>query len=310
MFFKRLNGKCQVRQIKGNNEMKKITILGLSLSLAFSLCSCSQSQSKGYLVIVGSSRPKKIMKRFVELTERRGGGKIVVFPMASSVPVETGPYEIERLKEAGARDVEFHILTREQALDEGNAGILDGADGIWFSGGDQTRLTAALGDTPVHRKLLEIYNGGGVIGGASAGAAVMSEIMITGEENRQTDESSYGFEIIEAANIVNTPGFGFIKSAIIDQHFVRRIRHNRLISLVAENPQLLGIGIDESTAIIVTPNDTFEVEGAANVIVYDMSQAAVHIDSDQAISAHNGTMHILKAGDWFDLKAKKPIGPK
>ena len=296
--------------MKGNNEMKKIVILVFSLLAAFFLCSCSHSQSKGYLVIVGSSRPKKIMKRFVELTERRGGGKIVVFPMASSVPAETGPYEIKQLKEAGARDVEYHVLTREQALDEENAGILDGADGIWFSGGDQTRLTEALGNTPIHRKLLEIYKGGGVIGGSSAGAAVMSEIMITGEEKRQVDESSYGFEVIEAANIVHTPGFGFIKSAIIDQHFVRRIRHNRLISLVAENPLLLGIGIDESTAIIVTPNDTFEVDGAGNVIIYDLSQAAVHIDDDRAIRAHNGTMHILKAGDWFDLKAKKVTGPK
>lgn len=290
--------------------MKKILVLVFSLLPAFFLCSCSQSQSKGYLVIVGSSRPKKIMKRFVELTERRGGGKIVVFPMASSVPAETGPYEIERLKAAGARNVEYHILTREQALDEKNAGILDGADGIWFSGGDQTRLTAALGDTPIHRGLLEIYNGGGVIGGSSAGAAVMSEIMITGEEKREVDESSYGFEIIKAANIVHTPGFGFIKSAIIDQHFVRRIRHNRLISLVAENPQLLGIGIDESTAIIVTPDDTFEVDGAGNVIVYDLTEAKVDIDSEQAIRAYNGTMHILKAGDWFDLKDKKVIAPK
>jgi len=287
--------------------MKKILIPGFSFLAAFFLCSCSGPQSKGYLVIVGSSRPKKIMQRFVELTERRGGGKIVVFPMASSVPADTGPYEIEQLEAAGARDVEYHILTREEAMDEENARILDGADGVWFSGGDQTRLTAALGDTPIHRRLLEMYNGGGVIGGSSAGAAVMSEIMITGEEKRQVDESSYGFEVIKGDNIVHTPGFGFIRSAIIDQHFVRRIRHNRLISLVAENPQLLGIGIDESTAIIVTPNDTFEVDGAGNVIVYDLTEAKVHIDDDQAVRAYNGTMHILKAGDWFDLKAKKVI---
>jgi cyanophycinase len=303
-------GKYQVSQIKGNNEMKKITILGLNLSLAVLLSSCSPSQTKGYLVIAGSSRPESIMRRFVELAERRGRGKIVVFPMASSVPAETGPYEITQLKAAGARHVEFHILTREQALDEQNVGILDAVDGIWFSGGGQSRLTAALSNTPIHRRLLEIYKDGGVIGGSSAGAAVMSEIMITGEENRQVDEASYGFETIEAANIVTSPGFGFIKSAIIDQHFVRRKRHNRLISLVAENPPLLGIGIDELTAIIVTPDDTFQVAGERNVIVYNLSQAEIHIDLNQAISAHNATMHILKAGDRFDLKAKKPIGPK
>jgi cyanophycinase len=250
------------------------------------------------------------MKRFVELTERRRGGKIVVFPMASGSPAETGPWEIEKLTAAGARNVEYHILTREQALNEENTGILDGADGVWFSGGDQTRLTAALGDTPIHRELLEFYEEGGVIGGSSAGAAVMSEIMITGEEKRQVGENSYGFEIIKGNNIVHTPGFGFIKSAIIDQHFVRRIRHNRLISLVAENPQLLGVGIDESTAIIVNPDDTFEVVGPLNVIVYDLSRARVHIDAEKAVRAHNGKMHILKDGDFFDLKTKKVIAVK
>ena len=250
------------------------------------------------------------MQRFVELTQRNGGGKIVVFPMASSVPAETGPYEIEKLTAAGARYVEYHILTREEALDEQNAAILNGADGVWFSGGDQTRLTAALGDTPIHRRLLEIYEGGGVIGGSSAGAAVMSEIMITGEEKREVGENSYGFEVIKGDNIVHTPGFGFIRSVIIDQHFVRRIRHNRLISLVAENPELLGIGIDESTAIIVTPEDTFEVDGAGNVIVYDLTEAEVDIDAEQAVRAYDGRMHILKAGDWFDLKAKKVMAPK
>ena len=286
--------------------MRKVLFLFFSVFMVIFLSSCS-SQRKGYLFVIGSSRPEGIMRKFVKHAEKSNSGKIVIFPMSSSEPDESGKWHVEQLKKFGAQDVEYHVLTREESLKEESTRILDNVGGIYFSGGDQTRLTGALVDTPIHRRLLEIYEEGGVIGGSSAGAAVMSEIMITGEEKRQVDESSYGFEVIKGDNIVHTPGFGFIKTAIIDQHFVRRIRHNRLISLVAENPHLLGIGIDESTAIIVTPNDTFEVDGAGNVIIYDMTGAKVDIDVEQAVRMHNGTMHILKAGDWFDLKTRRVL---
>ena len=286
--------------------MRKLLFLFVIVFMVIFLSSCS-SQRKGHLFIIGSGRPEGIVRKFVEQAENVNSGKIVIFPMSSSEPEESGKWHVEQLKKFGAQDVEYHVLTREESLKEESTRILDNVGGIYFSGGDQTRLTAALVDTPIHRRLLEIYEAGGVIGGSSAGAAVMSEIMITGEEKREVGERSYGFEVIKGDNIVNTPGFGFIKTAIIDQHFVRRVRHNRLISLVAENPHLLGIGIDESTAIIVTPNDTFEVDGAENVIIYDMTGAEVDIDAEQAVRMHNGTMHILKAGDWFDLKTRRVL---
>ena len=132
----------------------------------------------------------------------------------------------------------------------------------------------------------------------------MSEIMITGDEKRDVEEG-HAFETLQAGNIVTTPGFGFLKTAIIDQHFVRRKRHNRLISLVIEQPKLLGIGIDESTAIIVKPDETFEVIGERNVIVYDATRAKTRISPSQSISGHNLTMHILSPGDRFDLRTKR-----
>jgi len=159
-------------------------------------------------------------------------------------------------------------------------------------------------DTPIHSKLLEIYEKGAVIGGTSAGAAVMSEIMITGDEKREVKEG-HEFETIQANNIVTVKGFGFIKTAIIDQHFVRRKRHNRLISLVAENPKLLGVGIDESTAIIFTPGEIFEVVGERNVIVYDATQAQIRISPSRLLSGFNIIMHILNSGDRFNLKTKE-----
>lgn len=285
--------------------MKKALITFFCLFIIASLSAFSEVE--GYLYIIGGGRrPESMMKRFVELAGKFNSGKIIIFPMASSVPGEVGPEQAEQLKKFGTREVEYHILTREQALKEESTGILDNVGGVFFSGGVQSRLADILRDTPTHKRLLEIYEKGAVIGGTSAGAAVMSEIMITGDERKEV-EKDHKFETIEARNIVTVPGFGFIKTAIIDQHFVRRKRHNRLLSLVAEYPELLGIGIDESTAIIVKPDETFEVVGERNVIVYDASPAQIHIMPSQSISGFNLIMHILKDGDCFDLKAKNVI---
>jgi len=285
--------------------MKKTFILFISFYLIISLPVFSKE--KGHLFVIGGGRrPVSMMKKFIDLAQQINSGKIVIFPMASSVPAEVGPEQGERFKELGARDVEFHILNREQALSEKSVAILDDVGGVYFSGGVQSRLTAVLIDTPVHKKLLEIYRKGSVIGGTSAGAAVMSEVMITGDEKREVEEG-HAFESLLADNVVTTRGFGFIRSAIIDQHFVRRKRHNRLISLVAENPKLLGIGIDESTAIIVKPDETFEVIGERSVVVYDASRAQIQFSPSQNIGGSNFIMHILNNGDRFNLKTKRII---
>jgi cyanophycinase len=285
--------------------MKKLFVFIVGLFLSVS--SPALSNTKGYLFIIGGgSRSESMMKRFVELSKNFNSGKIIVFPMASSVPAEVGPEQAEQLRQLGAENVECHILTREQALKEESAAVLNDAGGVFFSGGVQSRLTAVLIDTPVHKKLLQLYTEGAVIGGTSAGAAVMSEVMITGDEKREAEEG-HAFETLQADNVVTIRGFGFIQGAIIDQHFVRRKRHNRLISLVAENPKLLGIGIDESTAIIVGPDNTFEVVGERNVIVFDASRAKVKIGPSQTISGSNMIMHILQNGDRFDLKTRKVL---
>ncbi len=283
--------------------MKKTLMLFLSLHIFISLPAFSET--KGCLFIIGGgSRSETMMKKFVKLADKFNSGKIIIFPMASSVPDETGSEQAEQIKRFGAREVEYHILTREQALKVENTGILDDVGGVFFSGGAQSRLMDILIDTPIHRKLLEIYERGAVIGGTSAGAAVMSEIMITGDEKREVKKGRE-FDTIQANNIVTVKGFGFIKTAIIDQHFVRRKRHNRLISLVAENPKLLGIGIDESTAIILTPDEIFEVVGERNVVVYDATQAQIRIFPSRLISGFNMIMHILSSGDRFNLKTKE-----
>ena len=287
--------------------MRKAFISICTLTLSVLLPLHAASKPKGYLFIIGGgSRPESMMKKFIELAGKFNGGKIIIFPMASSVPDETGREQVDQLKSCGAKDVDFYILTREQALKEESASILETVGGVFFPGGVQSRLTEILLGTPIHRKLLELYEKGAVIGGTSAGAAVMSEIMITGDEKRKVEEG-HEFETIESSNIVTAPGFGFTKTAIIDQHFVRRKRHNRLISLVAENPRLLGIGVDESTAIIFKPDQTFEVIGESIVIVYDASRAKINILPSGEVRCAGMVMHILTAGDAFNLKKNKVI---
>lgn len=271
------------------------------------MCLSAFSSPKGYLFIIGGgNRPDEMMKKFVELAGRFGRGKIVIFPMASSVPDEVGPEQAAEFKRIGAGEVEYHVLSREQASDGNAVKILEGTGGIFFSGGVQSRLTDILCGTPLHAALLRMHEEGCVIGGTSAGAAVMSQVMITGDEKREVKEGRE-FETIQARNIVTSPGLGFVTNAIVDQHFATRKRHNRLISLVAENPSLLGIGIDESTAIIIKPDETFEVLGEKNVLIYDASQAGIKVLSSGSLGITNMIMHVLNPGEQFNLKTKKLI---
>jgi cyanophycinase len=291
--------------MKGCALMKRKFIFSLIVFLSLTLF--VSAEPKGSLFIIGGGkRPEKMMRRFIEMAEEHKSGKIIIFPMASNVPHEVGPEQAEQLKGYGAKEVEYHILSREQADLAENASLLDEVGGVFFSGGVQSRLMDVLRDTLVHKKLMEIYDHGAVIGGTSAGAAVMSEIMITGEEKREV-EKGREFSSIEADNIVTVPGFGFVQEAIIDQHFVFRKRHNRLISLVIEHPELLGIGIDESTAVVVSPDQTFEVLGTGKVIVYDAQKSRIEINPEGSVSSHGMAMHVLRAGDRFSLLSRKVV---
>jgi len=278
----------------------------LIVALLLSLPLCALAGPKGYLFIVGGGDwPEGMMDRFVNLAGRFGTGRIVILPMASSVPEESAAEETDGFRKLGAKDVVTIQLTREQALNPESAALLDGAGGVFFSGGDQSRLTAVLLDTPVHKKLMELYEQGAVIGGTSAGAAVMSEVMITGDEVRKPEEG-HEFETIQAGNVITTRGFGFVRKAVIDQHFVTRKRLNRLISVIAEHPGLLGVGIDESTAILVRPGDTFEVVGVKQVVIFDPAGAKFRVLPDSKIAFTGLVCHALTNGDAFDLSARKP----
>ena len=277
--------------------MKKITlilILGLLVSAAL------RADSKGSLLIIGGGdRPDGLTKKFVELSRGIGSGKIVIFTMASGVPQEVGPEMVAEVKAAGGTEAVFYQLTREEALKPDSAKILEGAGGVYFTGGDQSRLTAVLLDTPIHEKMLDLYSRGLVISGTSAGAAVMSEVMITGDEKRTQDEDQ-NWQTIEWGNVLTVRGFGFVTDSIIDQHFVTRRRNNRLMSVVLENPHLVGVGIDESTAVWVRPDGRYEVTGLQQVVIYDARQAKIEKTATGKLRAAGMTVHILLPGDVYD----------
>lgn len=259
--------------------------------------------SRGTLMIVGGGpRAADVSERFVELAGGRRG-QILIFPMASGSAASSGSSSEEAWRALGiaARSV---VLTRAAALSADTAALFKGVTGIWFPGGDQSRLTAALAGTPVEAAIRSRYRSGAVVGGTSAGAAVMSEIMITGDEKRvggkrPPSDSTQAFITIDRDNVVTTNGFGLIGNAIIDQHFVRRRRHNRLISLVLENPKLIGAGIDESTAIEVRPDGKWRIWGESVVVVYDARQAK-RTPADKPLGGRDIRMHVLPAGTVFE----------
>ncbi len=293
----------------------KNRIIALSIVLAaLALPACSPKSPaapgpKGALFIIGGGeRDAPLMKRYIQLAAGFGTGKIIIFTMASSVPQEVGPELVTEFEGNGAKDVVFYQLTHDEAMRPGSEKILDGIGGVWFSGGDQALLTAALLATPIHRRMLELYEEGCVVGGTSAGAAVMSEFMITGNERRTGGEEGT-WEVILADDILHTEGFGFVRNAVIDQHFITRRRHNRLIAVVLQHPTLVGVGIEESTAVLVRPDGKYEVLGEGQVIVYDARRAKTFKSPDGHLGGHGLTMHVLLPGDIYDLATGRIAEP-
>jgi cyanophycinase len=263
------------------------------------------ADARGTLLIVGGGPiPDALLERFVTLAGGPGRARIVIYPMSSEYP-DAGLELAGDFRKLGA-EAERIVLSRAEADTEGAAKRLDGVTGIWFGGGDQSRLTAALGGTRVEAAIRRRYLEGAVVGGTSAGAAVMSTPMITGDERKPggdrppAKDSSDAFMTIAREDVVTTEGFGLIRGAIVDQHFVRRRRSNRLLSVVLEHPELVGIGIDESTALEVGPAGPWRILGASVAVVYDARQAKI-TPSGETLGATGLKLAVLPAGSTYDI---------
>ncbi len=261
-----------------------------------------------YLVVIGGAEDKTadkvILKKLVSLTNKKDP-KFVVMTTATEKPKEVGQQYIKVFKTLGIEGITvLNIESREDANREEVLKEMMEGDCIFFTGGDQLRISSILGGTRVHDLLHECVGRGKVIAGTSAGASMMSEIMVV--------EGMDG-EAPSRCTIKMAPGMGLMEGVIIDQHFNQRGRIGRLLSAIAQNPHSLGIGIDENTAIVLNHQNTFNVIGSGVVTVIDGRDIEYTNTSEQypnePLAITNVRMHVLPTDYGYQLASKTPIIP-
>jgi cyanophycinase len=245
---------------------------------------------RGSLVICGGGGlPESVRGEFLKLA---GGptAKIVVIPTAggdADGPAAARAESLEPwIKRGAASATVLHTRSRARADEPDFTRPLEVATGVWFGGGDQSRVTEVYLGTGVERALHRVLERGGVIGGTSAGAAVMSHVMITGGRGQAT---------------VGT-GFGFLPGAVVDQHILKRNRVNRLLGVLAEHPELTGVGVDEGTALVVG-HGRWRVVGNSYVVVCRSSAGGQPIKLDVFHDGDEGNLE-----DWKPRPS--PAGPR
>lgn len=257
---------------------------------------------EGKLLIIGGAEDKKneckILKRFVQESGGRES-RITVLTAATEYPLQVGTEYHSLFLELGAQEVQvLDVLDRTQANRQGIEKGFEKSTGVFFTGGDQLRITGLLGGTLLGRMLEQLYEQGVIIAGTSAGASVMSDTMIVGGEAGTAKKDT----------LTMAPGLGLLRSVVIDQHFAQRGRIGRLLSAISQNPYVLGVGIDEDTAILVQSDARFSVVGTNTVTVVDASTSTTTNVSEttpgQALVLSPILMHVLSDGYGFDLKRR------
>ncbi len=265
----------------------------------------SSEHTAGPLIVIGGHEDKegdRVILRAV--AERLKGGKLVLATIASHQPEGYLESYQKAFADLGIGDVvELYVNNRAETHDEDKLSIFEGAAGVFFSGGDQLRIASQIGDTPIEQRVRAIHRAGGVIAGTSAGASAMSETMLVGGASKESHR---------IGDLTMAPGLGLIHNAIIDQHFAERGRIGRLLGAVAHNPRILGVGIDEDTAILLE-GERFSVLGSGAVYVVDGEEVTqsniTEARSASALSLYDVRMHVLASGDSFDLARRAPMGP-
>jgi cyanophycinase len=252
---------------------------------------------KGSLVIVGGGRmPPEVQSKFIDLA---GGptAKIVVVPSADE-RATTDVGDVRWLEKAGAKNVEVvHPKNRDEANSDEFVAKLRDAAGVWFGGGRQWRLVDAFEGTKTYEAFHDVLARGGVIGGSSAGATIQGDYLVRGSPLGNTVMMAEGYE----------RGFGFLGGTAIDQHFTQRKRQPDMESLKRTFPQLLGLGLDEGTAVVVR-GTKLEVLGDATVSIYPPAVApTVRPVSAQPAEPAAAIPQVLKSGDAYDLRAFRTL---
>ena len=270
--------------------LERVRIFTLICALIFLLGAPSLAQQR-LVVVGGGKRPPEAMKRFVEWA---GGKKanILVIPWATSEPEASFEYLRKDMAELGTSSI---VLAPVAPLTEEKKSTflaqLNSSTGVFFTGGDQVRTMEVLKDISLADALRARYESGVVFGGTSAGAAIMSTQMITGEGD---------FTVIDGGKVQTVVGLGLLPDdVIVDQHFIKRQRQNRLFGLVLQSGRKYGIGIDEDTALLVTDNRFGEVVGARQVMTVIPAKREGGL-----------FVQMLKPGEWLDLRKREPTKPR
>jgi cyanophycinase len=262
----------------------------------------AEGQQRGWIIPIGGAEEKDnspaILRRFVELA---GGGHadIVVIPTASQLR-ETGP-RYERLFAAlgASRVTAIDFDTRRDAEERSRITRLEQASGVFFTGGNQLRLTTLIGGTPVAKAVRALNARGVPVAGTSAGAAFISEHMIAFGDDGSTPI---------AGSVRLAPGLGLTNRFIIDQHFRQRDRLGRLLTALAYNPFAVGVGLDEDTAAFIAPDNTVHVEGSGGITVVDASEvqfsSMAEIEEGRPVCLLGVKLHVLTRGATFNLHTR------
>jgi cyanophycinase len=261
----------------------------------------------GTLVIIGGAEDKtgecEILREFFSLAGGRKS-RLNVLSTASEDP-EAGDQYRRIFLDMGAEEVRvLAVQNRKEANQAQFFRFFDDNSGIFFTGGDQLRITGILGGSILGTALHRAYVTGAIVAGTSAGASAMSETMLVGG----LDDATPKKEIIRMA-----PGLGLLNGVVVDQHFAQRGRIGRLLAAVAHNPYILGVGIDEDTAIVVRESGSFKVIGSGAVTVIDGKQVShsnvSESDSDQSLALTDVCLHLLARDYGFHLKERYVMMP-
>jgi cyanophycinase len=263
----------------------------------------AEGKTRGWIIPIGGAEEKDnapaILKRFVQLA---GGDQadIVVIPTASQLASTGARYERIFAELGAARVSAMDFDTRRDCEEPGRLERLQQATGVFFTGGNQLRLTTLIGGTSI-AKVVRVLNAAGVpVAGTSAGAAFISEHMIAFGSEGATPV---------AGSVRLAPGLGLTNRFIIDQHFRQRDRLGRLLSALAYNPFAVGIGLDEDTAAFIAPDNTVHVEGSGGITVVDASEVVFSsmdsIDEGQPVCLLGVKLHVLTQGATFNLASRK-----
>ncbi|MDM9380354.1 cyanophycinase [Chlorogloeopsis sp. ULAP01] len=265
----------------------------------------NSEQKRGALVIIGGAEDRQgdcvVLREFVRAA---GGVKahIAVMTAATSLPREVGDDYIRVFERLGAESVQVvHTEHREDSEREYSIRTVEQATGIFFTGGDQLRIVDFIKGTPLDKVIHKRHEEGAVVGGTSAGAAMMPDEMIVGGVSVSNPS-------VNAVNI--GPGMGFLPGILVDQHFAQRGRLGRLLAALVLQPAVLGLGIDEDTAIIVS-GDEFEVVGQGAVTVVDETTSTHNnlqgLLKDEPIALCGVKLHVLPHGYRFNMKTHLPL---